>query len=216
MRARQHAEPDGIGVLLQRGGHHLLGRLVQSRVDDLEAGVAEGARHDLRPAVVAVEPRLGDHDPYRALGHAHSPTRSRTRSPTAMICARSPGTGVQSKPLPSLFQRGMRCRWKWNTDWKAAAPLACSTLSPSGFSASRSALDIFWAVAMAAWRSSTSDSQRVPACALVSTRQCPFVSGLMSMMTSVRSSSYTFMEGSLPSRILQKTHSSVITRSLVD
>src|SRR5687767_9060386 len=37
----------------------------------------------------------------------------------------------------------------------------------------------------------------------------------MSMMASVRSSSYTFMEGSCPSQILQNTHS-LISCSLVD
>ncbi len=44
-----------------RGLGDLLGRLVQAGVDDLEAGVAQGAGDGLRPAVVAVEARLG-HD----------------------------------------------------------------------------------------------------------------------------------------------------------
>ena len=40
------------------------GRLVQAGVDDLHAGVAQGPGHHLRPAVVAVQAGLGDHDPY--------------------------------------------------------------------------------------------------------------------------------------------------------
>ena len=49
-------EPDRVGVLLDRGLGDLLGRLVQARVDDLEPGVAQGARDHLGPAVVPVEP----------------------------------------------------------------------------------------------------------------------------------------------------------------
>ena len=47
----------------------------------------------------------------------------------------------------------------------------------------------------------------VAACRLVTTRQCPRFSGLMSMKQSVRSSSWTFTEGICPSRILQNTQS---------
>ena len=61
------------------------------------------------------------------------------RSPAFMIASRLPGTSFQSKPLPSPVQRGIRCRWKCGTDWKAAAPLAWSRLSPSGLSAVRMA-----------------------------------------------------------------------------
>src|SRR5215470_2525431 len=52
VRAREHGEPDGVGVLLDGRGDDLFRRLVQSRVDDLEARVAERAGHDLRAAVV--------------------------------------------------------------------------------------------------------------------------------------------------------------------
>ena len=47
----------------------LLRRLPQAGVDDLHAGVAQRARDDLRAAVVAVEPRLGDDD--SQLSHVH-------------------------------------------------------------------------------------------------------------------------------------------------
>src|SRR4030095_10572017 len=188
--AGQHAESDGVGVLLHRGGHDLLGRLVQPGVDDLEAGVTQRARHDLGPAIVAVEPGLGDDDADRAGGaHVCASSASRNRSPTAWIWARSPGTSFQSKPLPSLFQRGMRCRWWCGTDWKAAAPLACSTFRPSGLTALRRPRATFCAAVMAAWRSVGSDSQMVGAWVLVMTRQWPALSGLMSMNASARSSS---------------------------
>jgi hypothetical protein len=69
VRAGEDRQPDRVGVLLQDGLDDLLGRLVQARVDDLHAGVAQRAGDDLRPAVVPVEPRLGDDDPDLAVGH---------------------------------------------------------------------------------------------------------------------------------------------------
>ena len=54
--------PIDVGVLLQRRGDDLLGRLAQAGVDHLHAGVAQRARDHLRAAVVAVEARLGDDD----------------------------------------------------------------------------------------------------------------------------------------------------------
>src|SRR5256886_7154484 len=62
VRARQHGEADGVGVLLQRRLCHLLGRLVQAGVDDLEPGVTQRAGDHLRAPVVAVEAGLGDDD----------------------------------------------------------------------------------------------------------------------------------------------------------
>ena len=67
--AREHGEPDGVRVLLDRGGDDLLGGLMQARVDHLEARVPERPRDDLRAAIVAVEPRLGHHHADLALGH---------------------------------------------------------------------------------------------------------------------------------------------------
>src|SRR3989442_13207208 len=58
--AGKDAEPDRVGVLLDRGGDDLLGPLVEPRVDHLEARIAQRPRDDLRPAVVTVEARLGD------------------------------------------------------------------------------------------------------------------------------------------------------------
>src|SRR5262245_48479599 len=89
VRTRQDAQPDGVGVLLHRGGDHLLGRLVQAGVDDLEAGIAQRAGHDLGPAVVAIEARLGDDDADGAPGTHVCPSRAlRSRSPMAWIWAR--------------------------------------------------------------------------------------------------------------------------------
>ena len=62
VRAGVARQPHRVGVLLDRGLRDLLRRLVQPRVDHLEAGVTQGARDDLGPAVVAVEPRLRHHD----------------------------------------------------------------------------------------------------------------------------------------------------------
>jgi hypothetical protein len=62
VRPRHDREPDRVGVFLHGGGGDHVGRLVEARVDDLEAGVAQGTRDDLGAAVVAVEAGLGDED----------------------------------------------------------------------------------------------------------------------------------------------------------
>jgi hypothetical protein len=59
--------PTPVGVLLQDRLGHLLGRLAEPRVDDLEAGVTQGSRDHLGTPVVAVEAGLGDHDAVVAL-----------------------------------------------------------------------------------------------------------------------------------------------------
>src|SRR5262249_47537531 len=160
VRAGQDREPDGVGVFLDRRGDDLLGRLVQTRVDHLEARVAQCPRNDLRAAVVPVEPRLGDDDADRPFGHHHVPPASAARicSPAFAMRSRSPGTSFQSNPLPSLVKRGIRCRWKCGTDWNAAGPLAWSMFMPSGFSAARCATATRLAVATAACRSAGSAS----------------------------------------------------------
>ena len=91
--ARQHREADGVGVLLEGGLRHLLGRLVQAGVDHLEAGVTQRAGDHLRAPVVAVEAGLGDHDAI-APPHQACTLASRTgRCPLARVrclLARSP------------------------------------------------------------------------------------------------------------------------------
>ena len=70
VRAGEDAQADDVDVLLQRGlGDHLR-RLADAGVDDLHAGVAQGARDDLRAAVVAVEPGLGDEDADLVVSHS--------------------------------------------------------------------------------------------------------------------------------------------------
>src|SRR6185369_6695724 len=58
VRAAHDRKTHGVDVLLDGGVGDHVGRLVKTRVDDLEAGVAKGARDDLRASVVTVEPRL--------------------------------------------------------------------------------------------------------------------------------------------------------------
>ena len=70
VRAGEDREADQVGVLLDRGLHDLLGRLVEAGVDHLVAGVAQRAGHDLGAAVVAVETRLGHHDAQPRAGDA--------------------------------------------------------------------------------------------------------------------------------------------------
>ena len=65
---RQNGEPNYVDVLLHRGGGDHLGGLVQPGVDHFHAGITEGRRHDLGPAVVAVEAGLG-HQHADGAGH---------------------------------------------------------------------------------------------------------------------------------------------------
>ena len=60
--AAEEAEAEPVGVLVGDGADDGLGRLPQAGVDDVHAGVAQGAGHDLDAAVVAVEADLGEHD----------------------------------------------------------------------------------------------------------------------------------------------------------
>src|SRR5579875_631508 len=74
MSAGQHRKADRVHVLLDGGRHDLLRCLVQAGVDDLDAGVAQRARHYLRAPVVAVQSCLGhdDADPARCICHSAS------------------------------------------------------------------------------------------------------------------------------------------------
>src|SRR5207245_1208883 len=92
-------------------------------------------------------------------------------------------------------------------DWKAAGPLAWSTLRPSGSSVCLRAMATRWAVTIAACRSTTWASKMVAACALLRTRQCPALSGLMSMIQIVRSSSKTFIAGVRPGDVVDRDRS---------
>src|SRR5262245_26711951 len=71
VRAGEKAHGDHVHVLLDGGFHHLLWRLVESRVDHLEARVTKRRRHDLGAAVVAVQSRFG---------HQHSDLSLQARS----------------------------------------------------------------------------------------------------------------------------------------
>ena len=62
-----HGDADHVDVLLGRHGGDGLGRLAQSGVDHLAAGVAQDARHDAQAAVVAVEAHLGHEHPQRPI-----------------------------------------------------------------------------------------------------------------------------------------------------
>src|SRR5262249_50874215 len=61
VRAGEDRDADGVRVLLDRGLHDLLRRLVQARVDDLHPRVPQRACDDLGAPVVAVETGLRDH-----------------------------------------------------------------------------------------------------------------------------------------------------------
>ena len=61
MGAGKQRQPDGVGVLLDHGAHHLIRGLVQSGIDHLEARIPERSGDDLCAAVVPVQAGLG-HD----------------------------------------------------------------------------------------------------------------------------------------------------------
>jgi hypothetical protein len=58
MRAGEDADPNDVDVLLHGGGNDHFRRLVQSRVDDFHAGIAQRTRNDFRPTIVSVQARL--------------------------------------------------------------------------------------------------------------------------------------------------------------
>ena len=80
--AGEQRQADGVGILLQHRLGDLLRRLVETGVDDLETVVPQGPRDRLRPAIVAVEPWLGDDDAVRALHEPGTLDRRRGSLPT--------------------------------------------------------------------------------------------------------------------------------------
>ncbi len=60
--AGEDADADDVHVLLGGGSGHLVRRDPHAEVDDLHAGVAEGAGDDLDAAVMAVQAELGEED----------------------------------------------------------------------------------------------------------------------------------------------------------
>ena len=71
MRAREQADAEHVDIFVHGGAHHFLRGLVQPRIDDVHAGVAEAAGDDLHPAIVSVEAHLGDeHADDRFVRHA--------------------------------------------------------------------------------------------------------------------------------------------------
>jgi hypothetical protein len=60
VRAGENGQADDVDVFLNGGGGDHFRRLAQAGVNDLHARVAEGARNDFSPAVVAIQPGLGD------------------------------------------------------------------------------------------------------------------------------------------------------------
>jgi len=65
--AREQRESECVSILLDDRLDDLFGRLVKSRVDDLKAGVAQGARNDFGAPIMAIETGLRDDDSIRAL-----------------------------------------------------------------------------------------------------------------------------------------------------
>lgn len=69
MSPAEDRDTDGINVLLQGCRSDHFRRLSEAGVNDLHSGIAECAGDDLRPAVVAVQARLGHQNPYFAFAH---------------------------------------------------------------------------------------------------------------------------------------------------
>ena len=104
VRAGEDREADRVHVLLRGRGHDLLRALAQAGVDDLHAGVAQRARHDLGPAVVAVEAGLGDQDADLAS------RRARRTSSSGRPFRRSAAPRI--RPRPRAARRTSRPAWR--------------------------------------------------------------------------------------------------------
>jgi hypothetical protein len=70
VRAGENGEADDIDVFLHGGGGNHLRRLPQAGVDHFHTGIAQSARNDLSAAVVSIEPRLRNQNPYLLLSHS--------------------------------------------------------------------------------------------------------------------------------------------------
>src|SRR5262249_10594502 len=70
MGPREDAEPEPVSVLVGCRTHDGLRRLPQPGVDDVHAGIAQGAGHDLDATVMAVQADLCQHDA-DGNGHGH-------------------------------------------------------------------------------------------------------------------------------------------------
>ena len=125
--AGEHRQADGVGVLLDRGLDDLLRRLVQAGVDDLDAGVAQRARHDLGAAVVPVE---------AGLGHDHADRARRTRcAGRRRSCSWRSSSGAPSGPRAYAARvpasRAGTCRDARPTDGRAAQGLPSEPCLPT-------------------------------------------------------------------------------------
>src|SRR3989304_1206603 len=122
MRARKDREAHDIDVLLQRRlSEHLRG-LADAGINALQAGVAQGPRHHLRPAVMAIEARLGDEHPnsasvcHRSYSCAQ-PMWCRLRQPDSVLDRPKPTSHgappaalkCRSKPIIIMWQLGLAC-----------------------------------------------------------------------------------------------------------
>src|SRR5215471_4491765 len=93
VRAGEDGDPHRVSVLLDRGLDDLLRRLVEARVDDLHACVAERAGDALCAAIVPIEARLRDDDAdlpcHRAGGYLVRRRGSRARCPRPRAARRT-------------------------------------------------------------------------------------------------------------------------------
>ena len=60
MRSRQQRQTDCIDIFLKGGFGNLFGRLMQTRVDDLETMITQRSRDGLRAAIVSIQTRFGN------------------------------------------------------------------------------------------------------------------------------------------------------------
>src|SRR5262249_43167133 len=100
--AAEEAEAEPGGVLVGDGADDGLGRLPESGVDDVHAGVAEGAGDHLDAAVVAVEADLGQHDADRG-GGCH------LGSSLVVGYSKNPRTGARNSPSTSGSVKSWSC-----------------------------------------------------------------------------------------------------------
>src|SRR5215218_3597282 len=138
VRAGEHRESDGVGVLGDGRLDDLLGGLMQAGVDDLHAGVTQRPRHHLRAAVVPVQARLGDDDADRG-GAAHRRAHRTSWCGTLGGGSLTPPTGRPADRVPAPrvrpWMRPAMRRIGWSHDRTAAstaATTAASTAASTG------------------------------------------------------------------------------------
>src|SRR5574341_55062 len=159
---RQDRESHDVHVLLNRGlGEHLR-RLMQARVDDLHAGVAQRRGHDFGAPVVSVQPRLGDEHADRPPPSRGHQRRNRSRAASPWTVRRALGSYTTSTCARWFSASSIASSIRGSSSWPSASRMRtwprCSALSVGSMPLTAHPIPRF-SVTASAWASSHARSR---------------------------------------------------------